>query len=96
MRLDFVIQAHRALFHESPAEWLCLLPPMIGMLLAHCLSPRKEQDMMRSLQIFLGLVIGCVGFLRISENPEQGSTALLVGGFLILAGIDHLFEIHNK
>ncbi|NTV42792.1 MAG: hypothetical protein HGA63_05770 [Syntrophobacteraceae bacterium] len=52
--------------------------------------------MFRSLQILFGMVIGCIGFMQIGENPVPGATALLVGGFLVLSGVDHFFEIHNK
>lgn len=52
--------------------------------------------MFRSLQILCGMVIGCIGFTQIGENPVQGSTALLVGGFLVLSGVDRFFEIQNK
>lgn len=56
----------------------------------------EEHGMFRSLQILCGMVIGCIGFTQIGENPVQGSTALLVGGFLVLSGVDRFFEIQNK
>lgn len=52
--------------------------------------------MFRSLQILFGMIIGFIGFVQIGENPLPGSTALLVGGFLVLSGVDYFFEIHNK
>jgi|EPASupsiteSAE347_1022098.scaffolds.fasta_scaffold00071_36 hypothetical protein len=46
--------------------------------------------MITSLQIFIGFVIGCTGLLQIASTPFSGCSALVLGGFLILDGIDHL------
>jgi len=43
-----------------------------------------------SLHILLGLIIGATGFSQIADNPMPGISALFLGGFLVLAGIDHL------
>lgn len=51
---------------------------------------RWKAAMNTSLQIALGIVIGLMGLLQVPENPLVGSSALLVGGFLILQGVDHL------
>jgi hypothetical protein len=47
------------------------------------------------MRILLGLVVGCIGFVQIAENPVQGCSALLVGGFVILAGLDHLSDLNR-
>jgi len=71
---------------------------------ANCSSPRSngltlltnernqdwEAGMITSLQIFIGFVIGCTGLLQIASTPFSGCSALVLGGFLILDGIDHL------
>ncbi len=48
----------------------------------------KEFKMFNVIQIFAGFVIGCIGFMQIAENPIQGCSALLLSGFIILAGLD--------
>lgn len=40
------------------------------------------------IQIAFGLLIGGAGFQRIAENPLQGSCALFIAGFLIMAGFE--------
>lgn len=86
----------------GPLSWnpLAEVTPKLGNLPWHgaCSdSPIEEElGMLRSLQILFGMVVGCIGFMQIGENPVQGSTALLVGGFLVLSGVDRFFEIQNK
>ena len=46
--------------------------------------------MIASVQILVGCACGCGGFLFIGENPLVGGCALLLSGFFILAGIDHV------
>jgi sulfite exporter TauE/SafE len=45
--------------------------------------------MVSTVQMLLGLVIGVLGFRQIAENPLTGCSALFLGGFLILVGLDH-------
>jgi hypothetical protein len=49
--------------------------------------------MITVMRIFLGFVVCCIGFVQIAENPVQGCSALLLGGFVILAGLDRLTEL---
>lgn len=39
-------------------------------------------------KIFLGLIVGGAGFLRMAEEPLQGCCALLLAGFLVMTGFD--------
>ena len=67
-----------------------------GTALAVGLKPtEKEREMSNIIQVFMGLVVGCVGFLRIAEHPIQGCSALLLSGFLILAGLDHSHDVNR-
>ena len=50
---------------------------------------RWKAAMNTSLQIALGIVIGFAGLLHVPSNPVVGSCALLIGGFLILQGVDN-------
>jgi len=50
--------------------------------------------MVASLQILFGFVVGCAGFVLIGDSPAVGGSALLLSGFLILSGIDHLCNTH--
>lgn len=43
-------------------------------------------------QIVIGLIVGALGFFQMEENTLAGCSALFVGGFLILAGIDRLWS----
>ncbi len=49
--------------------------------------------MITVMRILLGFVVCCIGFVQIAENPVQGCSALLLGGFVILAGLDRLTEL---
>lgn len=51
---------------------------------------RWKTAMNTSLQIALGIAIGLMGMMQVPDNPWLGSSALLIGGFLILQGVDHL------
>ena len=51
---------------------------------------QREAKMITSLQIFIGFVIGCTGLLQIANAPFSGCSALVLGGFLILDGINNL------
>jgi|GEM_PF-5725264 len=48
-----------------------------------------------SRQILLGLIVGATGFFQIADNPMPGISAVCLGGFLILAGIDPLNRSKN-
>jgi hypothetical protein len=50
---------------------------------------RWKAAMNTSLQIALGIVIGLVGLIQVPDNPLVGSCSLLIGGFLILQGVDN-------
>ena len=52
--------------------------------------------MITYMQILLGLVIGCTGFFQIATSPLPACGALLISGFLILAGIDHLNHLSKQ
>jgi UDP-N-acetylmuramyl pentapeptide phosphotransferase/UDP-N-acetylglucosamine-1-phosphate transferase len=52
--------------------------------------------MIISMQIILGFLIGCIGFSQMANNPLTGSSALLLSGFMIMAGIDGLFAIKKN
>lgn len=52
--------------------------------------------MIASVQILAGCVFGCGGFLLIGENPIMGGCALLLSGFFILSGIDHVGRANIK
>ena len=52
--------------------------------------------MIASVQILAGCVFGCGGFLLIGENPIMGGCALLLSGFFILSGIDHVGHANIK
>jgi hypothetical protein len=47
------------------------------------------------MQIILGFVVGAFGFLHLAENPGLGSSALLLSGFMILSGVDHLRDVNK-
>ena len=47
--------------------------------------------MASSVQIFLGIIIGLISFFRLADNPLTAYSSLVVAGFFILAGIDHMF-----
>jgi hypothetical protein len=49
---------------------------------------RWKAAMNTSLQIALGVVVGLLGLLQVPHDPLIGSSALLIGGFLILQGVD--------
>jgi hypothetical protein len=49
--------------------------------------------MVASLRVFFGFVVGCAGFVMIGDSPAVGGSALLLSGFLILSGIDHLCNV---
>lgn len=49
---------------------------------------RWKAAMNTSLQIALGIVVGLAGLLHVAYDPLIGSSALLIGGFLILQGVD--------
>jgi hypothetical protein len=55
----------------------------------------KETKMFTGMQIILGFVVGAIGFLQIAENPGLGCSALLLSGFMIMAGIDHLSDVNK-
>jgi hypothetical protein len=59
-------------------------------------NPQKELEMIASVQIILGFVVGGLGFLQIANNPLTGSSALLLSGFMIMAGIDSLFALKKS
>jgi hypothetical protein len=44
--------------------------------------------MISLLQIVFGFLCGGLGFWLLPESPAQGSSALLLAGFMILGGID--------
>lgn len=44
--------------------------------------------MMRIILYVCGLLVGVVGFLRISYNPLEGTSALLLAGFLVMRGFE--------
>ncbi len=56
----------------------------------------KEEDMTTSMQIVSALILGCVGFLRISEDPVSGCSLLFVGGMLMLSGVDALWHLKGR
>lgn len=39
-------------------------------------------------KIVLGVVCACVGFWQLTENPVHGCSTLILGGFMILGGMD--------
>ena len=43
-----------------------------------------------SLNILVGFVVGCAGFVLIGDTPTVGGSALLLSGFFILTGIEQL------
>jgi len=47
------------------------------------------------VRILFGFVVGCIGFVEISENPVQGCSALLLAGFVILAGLDRSTDLNR-
>jgi len=47
------------------------------------------------MRILLGFVVGCIGFVQIAENPIQGCSALLLGGLVMLAGLDRLTGLNR-
>jgi hypothetical protein len=49
--------------------------------------------MMTSIQIMLGLIVGCLGFWLIGNSPLTGGSALLLSGFIIMAGVDGLCAV---
>jgi hypothetical protein len=58
-------------------------------------QPEEEREMFTFIQIFVGLVVGFIGFMHIAENPIQGCSALLLSGFIILAGLDHSHDVNR-
>jgi hypothetical protein len=40
-------------------------------------------------------MVGCGGFLTLVDNPVAGCSALLVAGFLILAGINQISDTNR-
>jgi hypothetical protein len=55
----------------------------------------KETKVFTGMQIILGFMVGAIGFLQIAENPGLGCSALLLGGFMIMAGVDHLGHVNE-
>lgn len=41
-----------------------------------------------TLQIILGLTLGLAGFLQISSNPAPACSVALIGGLLVLEGVN--------
>jgi hypothetical protein len=54
----------------------------------------EEFEMFTIIQVFLGFVVGCIGFMQIAEHPIQGCSALLLSGFIILAGLDRSHHVN--
>ncbi len=46
--------------------------------------------MLAIIEIVTGLVLGCIGFFEIPNNPASASSALFVSGLLLIAGVDGL------
>ncbi|MCE5334879.1 MAG: hypothetical protein LLG06_09835 [Desulfobacteraceae bacterium] len=44
--------------------------------------------MMRIVLFVCGLCVGAVGFLRMAFNPLEGTSALLLAGFLLMRGME--------
>lgn len=47
--------------------------------------------MSTSLQIVIGLAVGIAGAFYIPTSPLSGCSALMIGGLLILEGVNHLW-----